>query len=198
MTAKIILASGSLRRRQLLDQVGVSYRVVKADVDESVAAGELPADYVARIAAQKGQWVAAHELCELPVLAADTAVVLHGRILGKPRSVNEAREMLSSLSGQVHEVLSAVILLTPAGVELRRINSSSVTFAALDPAWIAAYCATGEPLDKAGAYAIQGYAAQYISRLEGSYSGVMGLPLFETMDMLQCAGIHLLPGFNQD
>jgi septum formation protein len=95
-------------------------------------------------------------------------------------------------------VISAVVLLTQKGDEFNRTNISTVTFAPLDPAWIKAYCATGEPLDKAGAYAIQGYAAQFISRLEGSYSGVMGLPLFETMDLLQCAGISVLPGLNLD
>ena len=198
MTARIILASASPRRQQLLNQVGVTYRAVGADVDESAEAGELAADYVRRIAARKAHWVAAHEACELPVLAADTAVVLRGKILGKPGNPAAAREMLGSLSGQVHEVISAVVLLTQKGDEFNRTNVSTVTFAPLDPAWIEAYCTTGEPLDKAGAYAIQGYAAQFISRLEGSYSGVMGLPLFETMDLLQCAGISVLPGLNLD
>lgn len=198
MTARIILASASPRRQQLLDQVGVAYKAVSADVDESTEAGELAADYVVRIAASKAHWVAARETGKLPVLAADTAVVLRGNILGKPVDVEAARRMLASLSGQVHEVLSAVVLLTPGGDELRRTSVSTVTFAPIEAAWIDAYCATGEPLDKAGAYAIQGYAAQHISRLEGSYSGVMGLPLFETMDLLRCAGIHILPGLNQD
>jgi len=178
--------------------MGVAYRAVGADVDESAEDGELAADYVRRIAARKARWVAAREACKLPVLAADTAVVLRGRILGKPGYPAAAREMLGSLSGQVHEVFSAVVLLTQEGDEFQRTNVSTVTFAHLDPAWIEAYCATGEPLDKAGAYAIQGYAAQFISRLEGSYSGVMGLPLFETMDLLQCAGISVLPGLNLD
>lgn len=198
MTARIILASASPRRQQLLDQVGVAHKAVSADVDESIEPGELPVDYVTRIATSKARWVAARETGKLPVLAADTAVVLRGSILGKPVDATEARRMLGSLSGQVHEVLSAVVLLTPAGDELRRTSVSTVTFAAMDAAWIDAYCATGEPLDKAGAYAIQGYAAQHISRLEGSYSGVMGLPLFETMDLLRCAGIHVLPGLNLD
>jgi septum formation protein len=198
MTARIILASASPRRQQLLDQVGVAYKAVSADVDESIEAGERAADYVVRIAASKAHWVAARETGKLPVLAADTAVVLRGNILGKPVDAQEARRMLASLSGQVHEVFSAVVLLTPGGDELRRTGVSTVTFAPIEAAWIEAYCATGEPLDKAGAYAIQGYAAQHISRLEGSYSGVMGLPLFETMDLLRCAGIHILPGLNQD
>jgi septum formation protein len=197
MTARIILASASPRRRQLLDQVGVAYKAVNADVDESTEAGERAADYVARIAASKAHWVAARETGKLPVLAADTAVVLHGSILGKPGDAGEARRMLLSLSGRVHEVLSAVVLLTPQGDELRRTSVSAVTFAPMEAAWIDAYCASGEPLDKAGAYAIQGYAAQHICRLDGSYSGVMGLPLFETMELLRCAGIHILPGLNQ-
>ncbi len=196
MTAKIILASASLRRQQLLDQIGVAYRAVCADVDESAEAGERAADYVARVAARKAHWVAAREPGELPVLAADTAVVLHGTILGKPKDPDDARRMLASLSGQVHEVFSAVILLTPKGDEFCRTNVSRVTFAPLDPAWIDAYCALREPFDKAGAYAIQGYAAQYISHLEGSYSGVMGLPLFETMDVLNCAGLSVWPARN--
>jgi septum formation protein len=196
MSVRIILASASPRRRQLLDQVGVVHRAVNAEVDESVRAGERAAGYVARIAASKAHNVAARETGELPVLAADTAVVLHGNILGKPANAEEARSMLRRLSGQVHEVLSAVTLLTPAGVELHRASCSRVTFAPMDSAWIDAYCLTAEPLDKAGAYAIQGHAAQYISRLEGSYSGVMGLPLFETLELLRCAGIHILPGLN--
>jgi len=101
--------------------------------------------------------------------------------------------MLLSLSGRMHDVFSAVVLLTTDGRELRRLNVSSVTFAVLDPPDIKAYCASGEPLDKAGAYAIQGFAAQWISRLDGSYSGVMGLPLYETMDLLRQAGIRAVP-----
>lgn len=194
MTPHLILASGSLRRKELLDQVGLSYEVVRADVDEGVNVGESPADYVLRIARKKARRVAALTTSELPVLAADTAVVLDGSILGKPRDVVHAAEMLRSLSGRTHEVLSAVVLLQRGGNEIRQLSISQVTFAPLAADWIAAYCATPEPLDKAGAYAIQGFAAQCITRLEGSYSGVMGLPLFETMELVRDAGIRVLPG----
>lgn len=196
MTAQFILASGSLRRRELLDQMGLKYKVVIADVDESARPGEAPADYVHRIAAKKAQWVTDRDASDLPVLAADTAVVLAGKILGKPGSSAAAAEMLLGLSGRSHEVFSAVRLVTRNGAESRRLSISQVTFAPLDPAWIAAYCACAEPLDKSGAYAIQGFAARYISRLEGSFSGVMGLPLFESMELLHHAGIQALPGIN--
>ena len=117
-------------------------------------------------------------------------------MLGKPGNSACASEMLLGLSGRTHEVFTAVVLLSGGGVESRRLSVSQVTFAPLDPDWIAAYCNTAEPLDKAGAYAIQGCAAQWITRLEGSYSGVMGLPLFETLDLLRHAGIKALPGVN--
>lgn len=196
MTAQFILASGSLRRRELLDQMGLKYKVLKANVDESAHPGEAPADYVHRIAAKKARWVTARDASDLPVLAADTAVVLAGKILGKPGSPAAAAEMLLSLSGRSHEVFSAVMLVMRSGAESRRLSISRVTFASLDPAWIAAYCACAEPLDKAGAYAIQGFAARYICRLEGSFSGVMGLPLFESMELLHNAGIQVLPGID--
>lgn len=196
MTAQFILASGSSRRRELLDQMGLEYQVLKADVDESARPGEAAADYVYRIAAKKAHWVTDREASALPVLAADTAVVLAGKILGKPGSSAAAAEMLLRLSGRSHEVFSAVMLVQRSGVESRRLSISQVTFAPLDAAWIAAYCACAEALDKAGAYAIQGFAARYICRLEGSFSGVMGLPLFETMELLQNGGIRLLPGIN--
>jgi septum formation protein len=176
---KFILASGSPRRGDLLDQMGLQYQVITADIDENVHVGEAAADYVNRIAARKAHSVATSASSDLPVLAADTAVVLDGRILGKPLSVARAKEMLRSLSARTHEVFSAVALVVPGEVERRRLNVSRVTFAALD-----------------GAYAIQGFAAQHITRLEGSYTGVMGLPLFETMGLLQEAGIRALPGVN--
>jgi septum formation protein len=194
--AQFILASGSSRRRELLDQLGLHYAVVRADVEENVFAGEAPANYVNRIASEKARRVAATATSGLPVLAADTAVVLGGMILGKPEHSAGAREMLSRLSGHTHEVLTAVVLLTGDGVEHRRLSVSQVTFAPLEADWITAYCGSLEPLDKAGAYAIQGFAAQWISRLEGSYSGVMGLPLYETMELLRQAGIHAVPPLN--
>jgi septum formation protein len=196
MRAQFILASGSARRRALLDQMRLSYRTVRADVDESMRDGETAADYVLRVAAKKARWAVGHDASALPVLAADTAVVLDAKILGKPGDAASARHMLQQLSGRTHEVYSAVVLLARSGRECSRLSVSEVTFAHLDAEWIEACCACGEPLDKAGAYAIQGYAAQYISRLEGSYSGVMGLPLYETMELLRHAGVATLPGIN--
>jgi len=194
--AQLILASGSPRRRELLDQMGLKYRVVTADVNEDVRAGESPASYVNRIASEKAQRVAKCNSSGLPVLAADTAVVLAGQILCKPGNPDEACDMLTRLSGRTHGVLTAVILHGADGVEHRRLSISRVTFAPLEADWIAAYCNSAEPLDKAGAYAIQGFAAQWIIRLEGSYSGVMGLPLYETMGLLREAGIQAVTPVN--
>ena len=188
----LVLASGSMRRQELLDQIGIRYAVIPADIDEFLCAGEPAADYVDRIAAEKARHVAQDQAITLPVLAADTAVVVDGEILGKPASPEMAADMLRRLSGKTHDVLSAIVLELPDGQALRALSVSRVTFAPLSTPWIAAYCASGEPMGKAGAYAIQGLAAQRISRLEGSYSAVMGLPLFETSGLLVEAGI--LPG----
>ena len=189
MGAQFVLASRSPRRRELLNQMGLRYRVVEADITESAYSGESPADCVYRIAAKKARRVFENGFSALPVLAADTIVVLEGKILGKPGTSACASAMLQSLSGRTHEVLTSVVLLSSGGVESRKLSVSRVTFAPIDPDWIAAYCNTSEPLDKAGAYAIQGYAAQWIKRLEGSYSGVMGLPLYETAQLLRQAGV---------
>lgn len=186
---RLILASASPRRRELLRQVGVAFRVVIAEVDESVLPGEAPAAYVTRVAGDKARKVRAREAARLPVLGADTAVVLDQCILGKPGSRAEAMGMLGRLSGRTHEVYSAAVLVTPAGVELDCLNVTRVTFAHLEPGWIAAYCDTGDPLDKAGAYGVQGLAAERISRIEGSFSGVMGLPLYETCRLLRQAEV---------
>lgn len=187
--ADFILGSSSPRRRELLRQVGARFRVVVAEVDESVRAGELPADYVLRVARDKAQAVLhvvlGAEPSTLPVLAADTTVVLEGAILGKPADPSEAAAMLGRLSGRTHEVYSAVVLALRDGSMEDRLNVTRVTFAPLDAAWIDAYIATGDPLDKAGAYGVQGRAAEKIVRVEGSFSGVMGLPLFETCELLR-------------
>jgi septum formation protein len=183
----IYLASGSPRRRELLGQIGVPFEVIRAGVDESVRSGEAAADYVRRLAAAKAEagWRAKHDA---PVLAADTTVALEGLILGKPENRHEAARMLLQLSGRTHEVLTAVALRSNRGLELR-ISHSSVTFRTIGSAEAAAYWDTDEPRDKAGAYAIQGGAAVFVAELRGSYSGVMGLPLFETAELLQAAGI---------
>jgi septum formation protein len=185
----LILASSSPRRRELLRQVGVDFRVVVADVDERVEPGEAPADYVLRVARDKVLAVQRREAGALPVLGADTTVVLDGCILGKPGSRAEAAGMLARLSGRTHEVYSAVALARgPRGVD-HRLNVTRVTFAQLEPDWIEAYIDTGDPMDKAGAYGVQGRAAEKIARIDGSFSGVMGLPLFETCELLRCAEV---------
>jgi septum formation protein len=194
----VYLASGSPRRRELLQQIGVAFRVVGAAVDEAVRPGEVPAAYVARLAAAKadagwanadaGRTPGSSEPADAPVLAADTAVVLDGKILGKPADRQEGEGMLGRLSGRTHEVLTAIALRTPGGLE-SRISRSEVTFRRIAADEVRDYWETGEPADKAGAYAIQGRAAVFIADLRGSYSGVMGLPLFETAELLDRAGV---------
>jgi septum formation protein len=190
---EIILASASPRRRELLDQAGVVYRALSADIDEICGSQESPSEYVSRMACEKALAVRAQDRAGLPVLAADTAVVVDERILGKPADRKDAVNMLKSLSGREHKVYSAVALAI-AGEDVRvRLNISSVVFDELDEMWIEAYCDSGEPFDKAGAYAIQGRAATRISLLVGSHSGVMGLPLFETCELLRSAGLDPVP-----
>jgi septum formation protein len=185
----VYLASGSPRRRELLLQIGVPFRVVGAAVDEAVGSGEAPAAYVARLAAAKADlgWERNRDAIG-PVLAADTSVVLDAQILGKPAHREDAEAMLRQLSGRTHEVLTAVALRTVNGLR-SRISRSEVTFRRIAAAEARAYWETGEPCDKAGAYAIQGRAAVFIAELRGSYSGVMGLPLFETAELLSEAGL---------
>jgi septum formation protein len=161
-------------------------------VNESRKKAEAPQDYVLRLAAAKAVsgWRSLAEADRAPVLGADTVVVIDGEILGKPADATEAGDMLAKLSGRSHEVLSAVCISD--GALRSRMSRSTVTFRAIDDAEREAYCATSEPLDKAGGYAIQGLAAVFVSRLEGSYSGVMGLPLFETAELLSELGMDLL------
>ena len=186
----IYLASGSPRRRELLQQIGVSFQVIGIELDETALADEAPLAYVSRLAEAKAAagWERSRSLGPAPVLAADTAVVLDGRILGKPADRENAISMLRELSNRTHEVLTAVALRTAAGTQLK-VSRSMVTLREIDRREARDYWETGEPCDKAGAYAIQGYAAVFIADLEGSYSGVMGLPLFETAQLLQAAGI---------
>lgn len=197
----IYLASASPRRRELLKQIGVRYEVLllrthpsRLDVDETPLAGESPRDYVLRLARAKAVAGAmachARRLRFFPVLAADTTVTLDGEILGKPADRAEAESILTRLSGRRHEVLTAVAMAFDSEVQVA-LSASTVEFAPLDPLRIKRYIAGGEPHDKAGAYAIQGRAAAFIARLEGSYSGVMGLPLFETSQLLQKFGIEV-------
>jgi nucleoside triphosphate pyrophosphatase len=187
MTPVITLASVSPRRQELLKQIGVPHVVIGAHIDETMLPGESPRDYVQRMARSKALAVW-KEQSSLPVLAADTTVVLDGVTLGKPSDREDALRMLARLSGRTHEVLTAVALATRSGVALR-VNVSSVRFRTLSVEECAEYWETGEPRDKAGAYAIQGRAAVFVDSLQGSYSGVMGLPLFETMELLQAANV---------
>jgi septum formation protein len=189
----LYLASRSPRRRALLDQIGVDYRVLSVAVDEIAADGEEAEAFVCRMALEKALagWERVKTLEPNPVLGADTVVVAEGVILGKPQDQAEARKQLSRLSGREHEVLSAVALVSVAHQAVR-LSRSRVWFRHLSPEGIERYCATGEPLDKAGSYAIQGRAALFVRRLEGSFSGVMGLPLFETGELLHKAGFSVL------
>jgi len=184
----VYLASGSPRRRELLQQIGVVFRVIEAAVDETALKDEAPLDYVSRLAAAKANagWQRRRTTAAAPVLAADTAVVLDGTILGKPRDRDDALDMLRRLSGRSHEVFTAVALRAGAGLNIK-VSRSVVTFRSIDAAEAGAYWESGEAHDKAGAYAIQGRAAIFISELRGSYSGVMGLPLFETAELLRSA-----------
>ena len=187
------LASQSPRRRELLTQLGVDFRVVDVDVPELRGTRESPREYVSRVARDKAR-AGLHALAgqtDAVVLGADTEVVLGEDVFGKPRDAQDAAAMLGRLAGRAHAVISAVWLVDARG-ERSACSVSQVRFAALDETAIAAYVATGESFGKAGAYAIQGRGAALVEHLEGSYSGVMGLPLFETARLLREAG--LLPG----
>ncbi|SDR71736.1 Maf family protein [Pseudomonas oryzae] len=183
------LASASPRRRELLLQIGVPHQRVAAPIDESVLPGETPAAYVERLArAKAAAGLAALGAADACVLGADTAVVLDGRILGKPADRADGLAMLAALSGREHEVLTAVAV-ADASRCLTRVVRSRVHFRTLAEAEREAYWASGEPQDKAGGYAIQGLAAIFVDRLEGSYSAVVGLPLAETAELLAGFGI---------
>jgi len=197
----IYLASRSPRRRELLAQIGVKFEPLlfregprqDADTDEAVRPGEQPDDYVRRVTQLKSEaaWqrvVMRRGLQRKPVLAADTTVAIGGEILGKPLDRADAERILKTLSGTQHRVLTAVALQFESRFEVA-VSESLVTFTPLDAERITAYVQSGEPFDKAGAYAIQGRAAAFVERLEGSYTGVMGLPLFETSNLLRQFGV---------
>ena len=188
---KITLASASPRRRELLDQIGVSYDVMPVDIDESIQSGETEKDYVQRLAMEKALTGFNRQGTEQPVLGSDTIVVIGHKILGKPENKKQGLAMLSALSGQQHQVMTAVAMVN-AEHRACLLNISRVSFRVLSEAEIQHYWNTGEPADKAGGYGIQGLAAQFIQRLDGSYSAVMGLPLFETAQLLDKFGIQLL------
>ena len=185
----LLLASGSPRRKELLKQLAVNFTVAATHIDEAIIAGEAAENYVLRMAHEKALGGFQQLGGLLPALGSDTIVLLDGEILGKPESRFEAEKMLQRLSGQTHQVYSAIALALQADKVLDALNITAVTFAVMPPAWIKQYCQSDEPMDKAGAYAVQGGAGQYISRIEGSYSGVMGLPLFETAELLRRGGL---------
>jgi septum formation protein len=186
----IFLASGSPRRRELLLQIGVTVRLLETVVDETSRLGEEPSSYVTRLACAKAEagWACRDAATGAPVLAADTAVIIDGSILGKPKDRSEGAAMLQLLSGRSHQVLTAVALRSGNGVE-SRVSRSVVSFRDICAAEAGTYWDTGEPCDKAGGYGIQGLGAVFVANLSGSYSGVMGLPLFETAQLLDAAGV---------
>lgn len=193
---QLYLASASPRRRELLTAIGVRFRRIAQDADESRLPDETPADYVSRLALAKARAGQAGlppgDADGPPVLGADTAVVIDGRILGKPRDRGHAVEMLRQLSDRTHRVFSAVALRRRRR-EAVRLSVSDVTFRPLDDEAIERYWLTGEPADKAGAYGVQGLGSTFVRNLNGSHSGVMGLPLFETAELLAAFGVALWP-----
>ena len=188
-TPQIILASASPRRCELLDQIGVTYRVNPVDIDETPLEGEGPDEYVNRVAADKSLQAWRQGDKQIPVLSADTVVVLNGMIMGKPRNREDAIIMLTRLSGRTHQVYSAVSLR--GSEHWQALNITDVTFKTITRSEILSYWRTGEPEDKAGAYAIQGIGSLFVQKISGSFSAVVGLPLFETADLLLKAGITI-------
>lgn len=182
----IVLASASPRRAELLRQMGVEFSVRPADIDETPIAAEAPGDYVLRLAKEKAL-VVGQFAPDAIVLGSDTSVVIGGRILGKPATLEEAEATLHALSGRTHQVLTGVAVVVDGYAEARLIITD-VTFRVLRPDEISAYVRTGEPMDKAGSYGIQGLGGIFVESLQGSYSAVVGLPLWETADLLAQAG----------
>jgi septum formation protein len=189
MSVQIILASASPRRKELLDQIKVTYEIHPVDLDESPLPDEAPLDYVKRVAAEKSAACVAQLKTEIPVLAADTAVVLGCMIMGKPKDQADALAMLTQLSGKTHQVYSAISL---RGREHSlAVSITEVTFRRLTEREMLDYWHSGEPVDKAGSYAIQGIGGLFVESIKGSFSGVVGLPLFETAELLSKQGIEL-------
>ncbi len=199
---RLILGSASPRRKELLDSLGVKFKVIKPDVDESILRGEDSEDYALRIATLKAGWVMAQIIQEKSdvkasrfiVLSADTIVVLGKKILGKPRDANDAKKMLRALSGKTHKVITGISIIlfdrksrTKKKGEIQFSVTSCVTFKRLSAQDISTYTASKEPLDKAGAYAVQGKAAYFVKSINGSYTNVVGLPLTEVVEVLEKA-----------
>ncbi len=190
---QLYLASTSPRRRELLQQMGLVFTTLSIDIDEQKKEFESPRDFVSRMALEKARagWQHRQRTESLPVLGSDTVVVVDEEIYGKPRDRQHAMDMLTRISGRCHQVITAVALVHES-MQAVELNCSQVCFRALSEQEMHAYWQTGEPLDKAGAYAIQGLAAQFICDLRGSYSGVMGLPLYETVELLADFGVECL------
>jgi septum formation protein len=188
----LVLASASPRRAELLRRIGLDPTIIAADIDESVLPGESPHDYVVRVAADKAHAVAQAHPSQV-ILAADTAVVVDDEALGKPADVDDAVAMLARLSGRSHRVLTAVVVVDPEGIEHSSVAAATVTMAdtsATERAW---YVGTGEPMDKAGAYAVQGIGAAFVEQVDGDPTTVIGLPLRTTVELLRVAGVTWPP-----
>ena len=193
MPFSLYLASGSPRRKELLSQIGLKYRQILPVVDETKEEDETPEGYVKRLAKLKA--LAGQKMLlqgeQKPVLGADTIVVLDGRVFGKPKDKDEAFAMLMALSGRTHQVMTAVAVVT--GFSEKVVCScSKVSFREIDPDEARVYGETGEPMDKAGAYAVQGVGSIFVKKIEGSYSGIVGLPLMETATLLRETGVPIL------
>ncbi len=186
--SQIILASASPRRAELLDQVGITYEIQSVDIDEDSMQNESAEDLVQRLAIEKSQAI---KNSHMPVLGADTLGLIGDQLLVKPIDLDHSIEMLSAMSGNWHDILSAVAITHKENTSVR-LNRNRVLFRKISQNEMLRYWQTGEPRDKAGSYAIQGIAAMFIERIEGSYSGIMGLPLFETMQLLNDLGISNL------
>jgi len=188
-TPQLILASGSPRRRELLQGIGVVFTVIPSDTAEAAQAGETPQEYALRVAGEKALDIARRHP-GVWILGADTIVEIAGEVLGKPQDTTDGRRMLRLLSSRTHQVMTAFILLDGEGhVRARQVVTSRVTFKPLSDVQIHAYLATGEPFDKAGAYAVQGLGASLVERVEGSYTNVVGLPMDEVQAALHTAGL---------
>lgn len=186
----LILASASPRRRELLEQAGIAFSVIPSDADEGVLSGEAPAEYSLRVAQAKAQDVASKHPGYW-VLGADTIVVVDNLILGKPKDAADVHQMLRLLSGRVHQVITAFVLIAANGQEYeQQIVATTVTFKLLSDEQIQAYLTTGEPFDKAGAYAVQGIGATLVEKVEGSYTNVVGLPIDEVLEALRSAELY--------